>query len=486
MDYNLLAAESCKEKKRSTKDVTFLIIFGILILVWINIGIHGFLAGNIPSEIISDIKLWINDNKIVEALSYNNLLLIGFIGFAIFLAALFLIMIAWMTKFMIIMTLCFQLGFLLSFFILSMGFSFCRATQLLFALTIFGIKIYALKKVGMKIVCKVLQDVINAVNHHFPSSFIIVLLEFALGLSVIIFSVTAGAHLLFIKKTTSQTDLEYGKVDGYSKRFPSNEATGNAAKYTFFENIADADPPTYVIYLMSIFICVTISIVCFIGNFRRMLLHGMFTHWYRTLDKQNISNAVSFRYFATIVRHHMGTIAFSSTIFAIVPAIRALFNSRKDLLRLIKNRPSALYALCCALWEMTTNASITCISNGTSLYQSMKDGLQLAMRNPLKYIILRGVTFGLIELGVYFILFINVKTEIQLYDLRTSDQDPDLHSLKQATTIAIGIFSLVISAIYLSIFNNAAEAVILCLFEESNSSKPIDKDGDYLCENNEA
>lgn len=219
----------------------------------------------------------------------------------------------------------------------------------------------------------------------------------------------------------------------------------------------------------------------------------------------------------------MGTIAFSSTIFVIVPVIRALFNSGKSLLRLIKNRPSSVYALWYALWESTTNASIVCISNGTSLCQSMKDGFQLVMRNPLKYILMRGVrlitsnlflsinlyhisidqhnvtlyiyfaffllqiTFGLIELGVYLTLFINLSAEVQLYDLlKMNDQDPDLYSwFKQASTIAIGIFSLILTAIYMVIFNNAAEAVIICFFEESNLSKMITEDGDYLSVNNE-
>lgn len=142
----------------------------------------------------------------------------------------------------------------------------------------------------------------SAINCHFITSITIVLLDFILELSVIIFSITAGAHLLFIEKTNSRAYVESGKVNGFSKRFSVNEDSSKAVKYTFFDKIANADPPTYVIFLMSIFICVAISVACFIGNFRRMLLHGMFTHWYRALDKHNISNTVSLRYFATIVR----------------------------------------------------------------------------------------------------------------------------------------------------------------------------------------
>lgn len=136
----------------------------------------------------------------------------------------------------------------------------------------------------------------------FPSAIVIVLLEFVIELSVIIFTATVGAYLLFIKKASSPADVEYGDDNGNSNRFSLDESNSNVAKYIFFERVANADPPTYVIFLLSIFIGVAFWIVCFIGNFRRMLLHGMFTHWYRTSDKRNISNTVSLRYFTTVVR----------------------------------------------------------------------------------------------------------------------------------------------------------------------------------------
>lgn len=91
-------------------------------------------------------------------------MLIEFTGLAVVLVALFLIMVGWITKFMIYATfvsLGLQLLYLSSLYLMRMNITFITANQLLLAYTIFGIKIYALKKVGMNILCKVVQDAIK-------------------------------------------------------------------------------------------------------------------------------------------------------------------------------------------------------------------------------------------------------------------------------------------------------------------------------------
>ncbi|OXU19537.1 hypothetical protein TSAR_008966 [Trichomalopsis sarcophagae] len=472
MEYQSLWKTRDEKIKRSATDAAFLIIFALLTVLWIGIGIHGFTNGDgIPTEVTIQVEKWMIRNKIMDALSYSKSACFGFIGFTVLLIALFFIMVRWVTKFTIFATLVVDgLGCLFVSYSFLMTRLFVIFTLSVMAWLILGVTIYALKKVGTKIVCKVLQDACKTMIC-FPSSLLIVLLELAIQVGVVAFTIGATVYLLFIRISTVRVEDESDEYS-YLRRFGIE---------TYRQEVI-VNPPTYVRILLPVLIGTSLWITQFVGTFRSMLLHGMFSHWYRASDKKNISSTVGLRCLATTSRYHMGTVAFSSTIFAIIPVIGALFNSANSLAKLLRKRPSSLCALWFALLQSLSNASIMCISYGTSLCQSTKDGLQLVMRNPLKYIAVHAISYWVICYGLVTILLIAAGASYH-YFVNQIIVDPNnfeqIQSFIFAPFIVVIISSSILAAMLIAILKNAVEAVTICFFEESNLTTTGLEDADH-------
>jgi choline transporter-like protein 2/4/5 len=246
----------------------------------------------------------------------------------------------------------------------------------------------------------------------------------------------------------------------------------------------------------------------FVTGIGFLVIAGTVSRWYFEADKKMLF-APLLKSMKTAIRYHMGSVAFGSLILAIVQVIRIVFNYIANKSEKAKDNPVVKLMICCIncmlsclerfVKFLNTNASViffpfafamftcSCIvcryimvaMNGTSFCTSAKDALKLIISN-LGLIAAAGVIQDIVLfIGQWTItggtvaccwIYLNaVASDPTLLPANVRSVSGVATSFPVFTFILIVIISYCIGCVFMEVFGQIIDTLLLCFCEDSEN-----------------
>ncbi|XP_071964392.1 choline transporter-like protein 1 [Antedon mediterranea] len=199
--------------------------------------------------------------------------------------------------------------------------------------------------------------------------------------------------------------------------------------------------------------------------------------WFFTRDKSTLGWPI-LRSVGRVLRYHLGSIAFGSLLIALVMFARfvlgyiqsKLKGSQNELLKYI------LKCLQCCLWcfekvlkFINRNAYIEIAIHGYSFCKAAKEAFAVLISNALRVAAINSVGDFLLFLGK-----VAVAASVVVIGLEFLQDDPDVNYYAVPIALA-AIFALLISHIFLSVYEMAIDTLFLCFCEDCKANDGIVK-----------
>jgi len=218
--------------------------------------------------------------------------------------------------------------------------------------------------------------------------------------------------------------------------------------------------------------------VFFFSAFGEMVLAGVFSQWYWTLDKSKDlpSCAIGTSIWNTTV-YHLGTVAFGSLVIAIIRMIRTILEYiEKKLKRFNNDLTKCLLCVCkCCLWCLekfmrfiNRNAYIMCAVKNTNFCKSAMAAFNLIMRNLARVVVLDSVVDFLLFLGKLVIVLITGAVSYLAFAGQIAEIKDQIPSLNYFFTpiVFIVIGSYFIASSFFAVYAMAVDTLFLCFLED--------------------
>jgi len=218
--------------------------------------------------------------------------------------------------------------------------------------------------------------------------------------------------------------------------------------------------------------------VFFFGAFGEMVLAGVFSQWYWTLNKKKDlpSCAIGTSLWNATV-FHLGTVAFGSLVIAIIRMIRTILEYvERKLKRFNNDLTKCLLCACkCCLWCLekfmrfiNRNAYIMCAIKNTNFCKSAYSAFNLIMRNLVRVVVLDSVVDFLLFLGKLVIVVLTGSVSYLAFAGHLPDIKDQIPSLNFFVTpiVFIVIGSYFIASSFFGVYAMAVDTLFLCFLED--------------------
>jgi len=218
--------------------------------------------------------------------------------------------------------------------------------------------------------------------------------------------------------------------------------------------------------------------VFFFAAYGEMVLAGVFSQWYWTLDKKkDLPNFALITAMWNTTVFHLGTLAFGSLIIAIIRLLITVLEYIEKKTKKFNNDLSrCILCMCkCCLWCLekfmrfiNKNAYIMCAVKSTNFCSSAKSAFDLIMRNLVRVAVLDRVVDFLLFLGKLVIVLATGATSFFAfggYIPEIQDKIPNLnYFFTPILFIAVG--SYMIASAFFGVYNMAVDTLFLCFLED--------------------
>ncbi|KAL3276791.1 hypothetical protein HHI36_012155 [Cryptolaemus montrouzieri] len=221
----------------------------------------------------------------------------------------------------------------------------------------------------------------------------------------------------------------------------------------------------------------------FVSAFGQMVLACVFATWYWTKPRYKLPFFAVTSSTLTVLRYHIGTLAFGSLIITICRMIRLVLEYIDRKLKKYNNEVTRaiMCLLKCFFWCLekflkfiNTNAYIMCAIHGKNFCTSAREAFMLLMRNILRVFVLDKVTDFLFFISS---LLISVGVGILAYLVFATDMTPIDNSNLNYVEVPIAVIVICtyfISTIFFNVYSMAVDTLFLCFLEdcERNDGSP--------------
>ncbi|XP_015587340.1 choline transporter-like protein 1 isoform X2 [Cephus cinctus] len=210
---------------------------------------------------------------------------------------------------------------------------------------------------------------------------------------------------------------------------------------------------------------------------QHVVVAGAVARWFFTRKKSHLSLAVT-RSFGALIRYHLGTVAFGSMIIGFVRLIRALLSFIQNRLKSYNNDlvrgilwccQCCLWCFECALKFLTRNAYIETAIYGCSFCRGGKKAFQALSNNILRVAAINSVGDFVLFLGKVLVVALTVVAGVFLIQKKDGIQHPWV-----PITLA-GIFALLVSHCFISIYEMVIDSIFICFCEDCAKNDGINR-----------
>ncbi|XP_053593865.1 choline transporter-like protein 1 isoform X1 [Microplitis demolitor] len=210
---------------------------------------------------------------------------------------------------------------------------------------------------------------------------------------------------------------------------------------------------------------------------QHMIVAGAVARWFFTRDKKHLSMPVT-RSTCSLIRHHLGTVAFGSLIIGFVSFLRAIFAYTAKYLQKYDNAwMRALLCCChCCLWclenvlkFLTRNAYIETAIYGCNLCAGGKKAFRALTDNILRVAAINSVGDFVLFLGKVLVVALTVVAGVYLIQRKDGLRHPWV-------PIALGgLFALLIAHCFISIYEMIIDTIFICFCEDCSRNDGISR-----------
>lgn len=214
----------------------------------------------------------------------------------------------------------------------------------------------------------------------------------------------------------------------------------------------------------------------FISAYEDMVLACVFSMWYWTFNKRNISNLPLLKAVSITTLYHMGTLAFGSLILSICRMIRYVLEMIEKRAKMYNNALTRAIICCmkCFFWLLENflrflnkNAYITCAIHSTSFCESSRRAFNLITHNILRVYAVDKVSDFLFFLSKFLVT--GCTSCATYYFLKTFPSVIPVHY--PAVPVAlVAIAAYVMTHFIFSTYSMAVDTLFLCFLEDSTEN----------------
>ncbi|XP_001602800.2 CTL-like protein 2 isoform X2 [Nasonia vitripennis] len=467
--------------RRDVTDFPYIVAFGVMLLVWLSVGIYAFCVGD--SVFFHHFRHYTIHMEFVymaaffhEHINQASHIVIGFVAWSAFLLAAMAVLFRYTTKIFVWVTVGLSAIMLLTiwvFLIYGMevhGFHVLDGLLLLFFITIvYALLVYSIVQAGTKMVCKIIRESCK-VMFFFPSTLALAAVQFSLQLLIAIFSGAVYMYLTSIRQfvLTEATDI----ANATDEDFTSEELneTDTSAHWFYEDEIfyRNFSTPAHVPMFHLINYCGFFWSTWFLMGAGRMVLTAAFATWYQTKDKSAIPLNLIPQCFMMIMRHHAGTLAYASSPITIVPMCIVAWKYGRDKLKEMYKRPVLMISWLTVALKFSFDAMTMTAINGHTFYKSAKESYILFMKHPVSYLAMNTVTEYVIVLGTILqpiLSMFSVLGYISIFDL--SDYK---RGVAPTAVLVVSMIAMFMSITFFMVFRSAANTIRHCYQEDAKAN----------------
>ncbi|XP_054169219.1 choline transporter-like protein 1 [Oppia nitens] len=209
--------------------------------------------------------------------------------------------------------------------------------------------------------------------------------------------------------------------------------------------------------------------VHFILCCQHFVISGSVSQWFFSRSRLDLGSPI-LNTISTLIRYHLGSIAFGSLLVASVKIVRLIFNKLNSLLNRYKTSCDTSLKWCqCCLWlfekfviYVNRNAFIEIAIYGTCFTTSARKAFGLLSNNALKVLALNSVGDFLLFVAKICVVTVIVLIGIELIE----DKTQSLHYY-WSPIIASAFFAYFVSHCFLSVYEMAIDTLFLCFIEDT-------------------
>ncbi|XP_034942044.1 choline transporter-like protein 1 isoform X2 [Chelonus insularis] len=200
---------------------------------------------------------------------------------------------------------------------------------------------------------------------------------------------------------------------------------------------------------------------------QHMVVAGAVARWFFTRDKKQLSLPVT-RSTYSVIRYHIGTIAFGAMIIGVVRLLRSMIAFVQNRLKHYDNScvKGLLWCCQCCMWcfesilkFLTRNAYIETAIYGCSFCTGGKKAFRALSDNILRVAAINSVGDFVLFLGKVLVVALTVVAGVYLI------QKEGLHYPWIPITLG-GLFALIISHCFISIYEMIIDTIFICFCED--------------------
>jgi len=218
--------------------------------------------------------------------------------------------------------------------------------------------------------------------------------------------------------------------------------------------------------------------VFFFSAYGEMVLAGVFSQWYWTLDKKkHLPKCALVTSMWNTTIFHLGTLAFGSLIIAIIRLIITILEYIEKKTKKFNNDLSrCILCMCkCCLYCLekfmrfiNKNAYIMCAIKSTNFCKSAQSAFDLIMRNLVRVAVLDRVVDFLLFLGKLVIVLATGATSFCAFGGYIPDIQDKIPNLNYLFTpiVFIVVGSYLIANAFFGVYNMAVDTLFLCFLED--------------------
>jgi len=222
---------------------------------------------------------------------------------------------------------------------------------------------------------------------------------------------------------------------------------------------------------------------CFTTCCLSMVIGGAIGHWYYRGDAAPVHGFPVWRSFKRLMAFQLGTAAFGSLILAVVWFARLIIQYAAKKLRRVPI-PAAGAAACiveCCLkclerfiQFVNRNALLVASVHGEAYCWSARKAFSLLLANVLRVATVSTTSFLLLLLGRLFVVATAIAATWAYVRYDPFNEHLNLASTTPiATLVVVGVLAWVIGRLFMNIYWVVIEAVLLCYFEDSDTTYPL-------------
>ncbi|XP_058798026.1 choline transporter-like 2 [Phymastichus coffea] len=469
------------EVKRNSTDQRYLLLFCASTACWVIISIYAFVAGDKIAVDYSNILYHVEMHRVSDFLLFylsevSDVLAWDLI-LSVFLLGVFVALCRWATKVVIYLFIFLVFAVLILFYTLSFmviyyyDASYLPVLIITIVTTIYLLALYVLKKTGMNMICKVIQESCKAI-FAYPSTMCIAVLQFVLTLAAFSYFTAIFGFLYSIRNESFEEFLR-----NHTNPNDTDEDIGMWVEFKIM--IGGSLPDNYRSVPGYIYLLHVINVLCFLWVFSfisgvgRMILTSTFATWYNNKSERRSPVTTVPRSITTILSYHLGTVAYATSIFSWIPMKKVICENSQDVLRKLRKQP--IYILSCftIILNFPLDALAVCAIHGQEFYESASESFKLQIQNIASYLAMNTISQIIIFFGSLLVPFISsICGGLYIHkNISWLQEEERAYEIANAIAMVTIVIPLFLSLTFFSTFHAASESIRLCYFEDSKFSQ---------------